>query len=165
MHLAPDKITMPACQFFTGRMPFLPPNQQRSKHWKLKHKLGLYMKIFFSLSPIGQRIHSDTIQLKFSTASHTYKYRGCNRRVNYLIQRFVSSHITNININACLWQLPTAFGQCQVPYHIIDTYVSFMRICDRRIFAYCCTFGIFQQSAHIAYFFPHKLAFSTAILT
>ena len=34
-------------------------------------------------------------------------------------------------------------------------HVSFTRICDCRIF---------QQGAHIAYFFPHKLAFSTAIL-
>ena len=32
-------------------------------------------------------------------------------------------------------------------------------------FAYCHIFCIFQQSAHIAYFFPHKLAFLTAILT
>jgi len=31
-------------------------------------------------------------------------------------------------------------------------------------FAYCRIFRIFQRSAHIAYFPPHKLAFSTAIL-
>jgi len=37
-------------------------------------------------------------------------------------------------------------------------HVRFMQICDYRIFR------IFQQSAHIAYFFPHKLAFSTAVL-
>ena len=32
LHLAPDIITTPdppTTQFFTGRMPFLPPNQQR----------------------------------------------------------------------------------------------------------------------------------------
>jgi len=32
LHLAPDRITTPAphySSFFTGRMPFLPPNQQR----------------------------------------------------------------------------------------------------------------------------------------
>jgi len=31
-------------------------------------------------------------------------------------------------------------------------------------FTYCRIFHIFQQSAHITYFFPHRLAFSTAIL-
>jgi len=31
LHLAPDRqpCQQPATQFFTGRMPFLPPNQQR----------------------------------------------------------------------------------------------------------------------------------------
>ena len=31
------------------------------------------------------------------------------------------------------------------------------------VFAYCHIFCIFQSRAHIAYFFPHKMAFSTAI--
>jgi len=42
--------------------------------------------------------------------------------------------------------------------YLFVRHVSFMQICV------CHIFRTFQQSAHIAYFFPHKLAFSTAIL-
>jgi len=43
LHLAPD-ITMPAptTQFFTGRMPFLPPNQQCQSTEGLKVTLQSY---------------------------------------------------------------------------------------------------------------------------
>ena len=43
-------------------------------------------------------------------------------------------------------------------------HVCFMRMCDRCIFRLLPYFCVFQQRVRIAYFFPHKLAFLTAIL-
>jgi len=39
LHLAPDRQPRkhPTTQFFTGRMPFLPPNQQRQSNEGNKH--------------------------------------------------------------------------------------------------------------------------------
>jgi len=37
-------------------------------------------------------------------------------------------------------------------------------LCEYVIAAYFAYCRIIQQSVHIAYFFPHKLAFSTAVL-
>jgi len=42
LHLAPDRQPRQhaTTQFFTGRVPFLPPKQQRQKHWR--HQVHLY---------------------------------------------------------------------------------------------------------------------------
>ena len=57
LHLAPDKQPRqhPTTQFFTGRMPFLPPNQQRqstkgNKHWRQRAPPPTANKIAENLS-------------------------------------------------------------------------------------------------------------------
>jgi len=47
----------------------------------------------------------------------------------------------------------------------LSRHVSFMRMCDCHVFHILPHFCIFQQSAHITYFFLNKLAFLMAIFT
>jgi len=48
LHLTPDRQPHqhPTTQFFTGRMPFLPPNQQRQST-----EINNTIKLFFKLQP------------------------------------------------------------------------------------------------------------------
>jgi len=47
LHLSPDIHQHPTTQFFTGRMPFLQPNQQRQsteRHQQSQNKINIYEK-------------------------------------------------------------------------------------------------------------------------
>ena len=50
-------------------------------------------------------------------------------------------------------------------HRLLSGHVSFMQICSSRIFHRLPHLSHISANAHIAYFFPHKLPFSTAILT
>ena len=56
LHLAPDTCQHPTTQFFTGRMPFLPPNQQRqSTEGKALHTISM-IKILFDMASFQNKI-------------------------------------------------------------------------------------------------------------
>ena len=76
LHLAPPRqITMPAphhSKFFTGRMPFLPPNQQRQSTEGTKDKSTEDMAVNILLIGI-------MFALRSTTAHHPVRHRGGSR--------------------------------------------------------------------------------------
>ena len=72
-----NHASTPPLKFFTGRMPFLPPNQQRQStegtvdevDWKMKVKLGNQSGAHFGEKKLG---HSDAELISVWCGHHIY---------------------------------------------------------------------------------------------